>query len=65
MLDVVNHDLASKGLRISTGTIVDATILVAPSSTRNAKKQLFPCVQENEGLIRASLRNIFMAVSSA
>ena len=65
MLDVVNHDLASKGLRISTGTIVDATILVAPSSTRNAKKQLFPRVQENEGLIRASLRNIFMAVSSA
>jgi len=33
MLDVVNLYLASKGLRITTGTIVGATIIAAPSST--------------------------------
>jgi IS5 family transposase len=35
MLDVVNEYLARCGVRISTGTIVDATILHAPSSTKN------------------------------
>jgi IS5 family transposase len=38
----VNHYLASKGLRISTGTIVDATIIAAPSSTKNGKKERDP-----------------------
>uniref|UniRef100_E6QJV0 Transposase of ISCARN76, IS5 family IS5 group N terminal part n=1 Tax=mine drainage metagenome TaxID=410659 RepID=E6QJV0_9ZZZZ len=42
MLDVVNLDLASNGLRITTGTIVDATIIAAPGSTRNGKKQRNP-----------------------
>ena len=36
MLETVNHRLASKGIRIATGTIVDATIIHAPSSTKNA-----------------------------
>src|SRR3981189_152157 len=34
ILDTVNQYLANKGLRISTGTIVDATIIAAPSSTK-------------------------------
>ena len=38
MLDVVNLYLDRKGIRISTGTIVDATIIAAPSSTKNEKK---------------------------
>jgi transposase, IS5 family len=38
----VNLYLASKGLRISTGTIVDATLIAAPSSTKNAKKERDP-----------------------
>ena len=42
ILDVVNHYLASKGLRISTGTIVDATIIAAPSSTKNSKQERDP-----------------------
>jgi transposase, IS5 family len=41
-LDTVNHYLASKGLRISTGTIVDATIIAAPSSTKNGKGERDP-----------------------
>ncbi len=42
ILDTVNHYLASKGLRISTGTIVDATIIAAPCSTKNSKKERDP-----------------------
>src|ERR1035437_825810 len=36
ILDTVNLYLASMGIRIGTGTIVDATIINAPSSTKNA-----------------------------
>ena len=36
MLETVNRHLASNGLKVSTGTIVDATIIHAPSSTKNA-----------------------------
>jgi len=35
MLDAVNHYLEGCGIRIGTGTIVDATIIHAPSSTKN------------------------------
>jgi IS5 family transposase len=42
ILDAVNHYLAGKGFRISTGTIVDATIIAAPSSTKNEKKERDP-----------------------
>jgi len=35
MLDTVNEHLESKGIKIQTGTIVDASIIHAPSSTRN------------------------------
>ena len=36
MLEAVNRYLAARGIRIGTGTIVHATILHAPSSTKNA-----------------------------
>lgn len=42
ILDTVNLYLAGKGLRISTGTIVDATIIAAPSSTKNSQKERDP-----------------------
>jgi IS5 family transposase len=38
----VQRHLAQNGLRIATGTIVDATIITAPSSTRNAAKSRDP-----------------------
>jgi IS5 family transposase len=34
--------LASKGIRISIGAIFDATIVAAPSSTKNSKKERAP-----------------------
>jgi len=42
VLDAVNYHLASKGIRITTGTIVDATIIHAPSSTRNQSGERDP-----------------------
>lgn len=38
----VNEHLESLGLKVGTGTIVDATIISAPSSTKNATKQRDP-----------------------
>lgn len=38
----VNEHLQRKGMRISAGTIVDATILSAPSSTKNARGERDP-----------------------
>ncbi len=42
ILDTVNLYLESKGIRISTGTIVDATIIHAPSSTKNREGKRDP-----------------------
>src|SRR5438552_5880717 len=38
LFDEVPRHLAAKGLKVATGTIVDATIINAPSSTKNADK---------------------------
>ena len=38
----VNAHLKSQGMKLSTGTIVDATIINAPSSTKNKDKQRDP-----------------------
>ena len=46
MLDAVNLYLAAKGIRIETGTIVDATIIHAPSSTKNEKKERDPAMRQ-------------------
>ena len=42
LFDEVHRHLAAKGLKIATGTIVDATIINAPSSTKNADKARDP-----------------------
>jgi IS5 family transposase len=42
MLDAVNIHLEAKGIKIATGTIVDATIIHAPSSTKNASGERDP-----------------------
>jgi IS5 family transposase len=42
ILDEVNRHLADKGIRITTGTIVDATIIHAPSSTKNSTGERDP-----------------------
>lgn len=42
MLEVVNRQLLERGLMLRTGTVVDATIIEAPSSTKNAECQRDP-----------------------
>ena len=42
MLETVNLHLQEKGIRISTGTIVDATLIHAPSSTKNREEKRDP-----------------------
>jgi IS5 family transposase len=42
ILGTVNLYLQSKGVRITTGTIVNATILHAPCSTKNREQQRDP-----------------------
>lgn len=42
MLETVNLHLQSRGIKISTGTIVDATIIHAPSSTKNHEQKRDP-----------------------
>jgi transposase, IS5 family len=42
ILETVNLYLQQRGVRISTGTIVDATIIHAPSSTKNQHQQRDP-----------------------
>ena len=42
ILAAVNEHLENRGLKVGTGTIVDATIISAPSSTKNVLKQRDP-----------------------
>ena len=42
LFEEVQRHLAAKGLKVATGTIVDATIISAPSSTKNADKARDP-----------------------
>ena len=42
MLDELNASLAERGLSLSGGTIVDATFVEAPSSTKNARRARDP-----------------------
>jgi len=42
MLEAVNAHLARKGQSLRAGTIVDAAIISAPSSTKNADKARDP-----------------------
>jgi IS5 family transposase len=42
LLEAVNGLLKAKGLLVSQGTMVDATIIHAPSSTKNAKGERDP-----------------------
>jgi len=42
ILGTVNLHLQTRGVRITTGTIVDATILHAPTSTKNREQQRDP-----------------------
>lgn len=48
MFEEVHQHLEAKGLKVSTGTIVDATIINAPSSTKNAEKARDPDMHQTK-----------------
>ena len=48
LFDEVQRHLAAKGLKVATGTIVDATIINAPSSTKNAGKARDPDMHQTK-----------------
>lgn len=39
LFTAINHHLSAKGLMLKEGTIVDATLIAAPSSTKNRERQ--------------------------
>ena len=48
LFDAVNKDLARRGLLLRAGTLVDATLIAAPSSTKNREKQRDPAMHETK-----------------
>lgn len=48
IFEQVGAHLQSQGFRLSTGTIVDATLIAAPSSTRNASGQRDPDMHQTK-----------------
>ena len=42
VMAIINHGLARQGLMLKTGTVVDATIIAAPSSTKNQEGERDP-----------------------
>jgi IS5 family transposase len=42
LFTAINSDLAARGLRLREGTLVDATLIAAPASTKNSEKQRDP-----------------------
>ncbi len=50
ILVVVNTTLAGKGLLLKSGTVVDATLIAAPSSTKNKDGLRDPDAPNEEGL---------------
>ena len=48
LFDEINAHLAEKGLLMRAGTIVDATIIAAPSSTKNAKGERDPDMHQTK-----------------
>lgn len=47
MLQTVNDLLATKGLLLKSGTVVDATLIAAPSSTKNASGERDPQMKQS------------------
>ena len=48
LLATINATLAKKGLMLKTGTVVDATLIAAPSSTKNNTGQRDPEMQQTK-----------------
>src|SRR5437870_3642329 len=59
ILGQVNLHLQAQGVRITTGTIVDATILHAPTSTKNREQQRDPEKHRTKSRVRSKVEHVF------
>src|SRR5207302_1642358 len=59
ILGQVNLHLQAQGVRITTGTIVDATILHAPTSTKNREQQRDPEMHQTKSRVRSKVEYVF------
>ena len=48
LLTTINATLAAKGRMLKTGTVVDATLIAAPRSTKNASGQRAPEIHQTK-----------------
>ena len=48
LLAAINTTLATKGLMLKTGTVVDATLIAAPSSTKNSSGERDPEIHQTK-----------------
>ena len=48
LFTAINTDLAARGLLLREGTLVDATLIAAPASTKNAGKQRDPAMHQTK-----------------
>lgn len=48
LFTAINADLAARGLLLRAGTLVDATLIAAPSSTKNAKRERDPEMHQTQ-----------------
>jgi IS5 family transposase len=48
ILAAVNAKLIGRGLMLKTGTVVDATLIAAPSSTKNDKGERYPVMYQTK-----------------
>ncbi len=48
MFEFIHEHLEAKGLRLSSGTFVDATIIHSPSSTKNKEKARGPDIHQTK-----------------
>src|SRR2546429_117792 len=58
ILGQVNLHLQAQGVRITTGTIVDATILHAPTSTKNREQQRDAVMKLKFGFVKLRFRGL-------
>jgi transposase-like protein len=61
MLRVVNDPLQAKGLMMKKGTVVDATLISAPSSTKNADGERDPEMHQRIKQLEREVRELRQA----
>ena len=57
LLATINATLIAKGLMLKTGTVVDATLIAAPSSTKNSRGERDPEMHQTQQRQSVALRH--------